>query len=242
MAIYYLQFLWGLIAIPVLAYTVGTLTLKGLRFLTKTQGSRPDHLPELFFRLLLGTMVSIVLYALWKKGLNTIMSGFILTAVLGTIGYRWFNRRENESSKNINSFKLDKHSKFIIILFYFLYSAIYFLSSNNGHPVQPFTNINADHGFYAQIGRNLSDGYSENYFPTYTRLEPGKYENTMYHYLEAWGSALISELTGFPAFAALEIFYRAWFLFLALIGLVSLTQFYTNKNINLIQLVFLGAL
>jgi hypothetical protein len=220
MAIYYLQFLWGLIAIPVLAYTVGTLTLKGLRFLTKTQGSRPDHLPELFFRLLLGTMVSIVLYALWKRGLNTIMSGFILTAILSCISYTIFDR--NRVREIIPGLSLTKRVKGILLFLYVGISFFYFFNVLGDTDTSPFRNIFPDHGYYAQIGRNLADGYPENYFPTYSRLEQEEYGNTMYHYTEAWSSAVLSDLIGFPPVVALEVFHRSWFLFLVLLGVISM--------------------
>lgn len=153
------------------------------------------------------------------------MSGFILTAILSCISFSLIERKNEREYLNSEPIWPKRSTLISLLISYLGISCFYFFSifGNDitaGHSNEfPINNLNGDHLLYVHIGINLSDGYDENYFPIYTRLEPGKYGNTMYHYAEAWFSAGIHDLTGFPPLPALEVFHMAWFLFLLLLGI-----------------------
>ncbi|MFN7708610.1 MAG: hypothetical protein ACK5QE_08125 [Sphingobacteriia bacterium] len=236
---YLLKFIWGLISIPILTFIVGSVAMKALRLLHNGAPKSPKDVTELFFRLLLGTILSLIFYAFWRKGLNTIMLGFILTVSLSITAYLIFERRK-EGIAPVYATLGRKHGLALGIS-YLAILCFYFFSVLGSMSTSPFKNINPDHGLFGQIGRNITEGYPENYFPSYSRLEPDQYGNTMYHFVESWSSAALSDLSGFSPVAALEVFHRGWFLFLSLLGILSVLMMDKTARIS-VWLIFLGTM
>ncbi|MFN8921810.1 MAG: hypothetical protein ACK5XP_02695 [Sphingobacteriia bacterium] len=226
MTIYYLQFAWGLVAIPLLAFMLGTFGLRLAGLLTQTTPAAPNTLPGLFYRLLLGTVLGVLLYALYKSGFNTILSGLLLTFGLALIGFRRYDKPVIGHGEGKPK-PIQAGPAILLGGVYLLYMGIYFLSNLNGHPDLPFISSQSDHGFYAQIGKNLSEGLAENRLPVYTLLEPSQYGNAMYHYFDSWTSAAFSDLTGLPGLETIQTYERAWFLFITLLGVCSVVQWYS---------------